>query len=128
MSGRYVAPLPDGFFWGLTQNLVESSGAQLDIFPSLHTALPLTLALYSWKLRNQGLHRFWWLTAFFACNIVVATMLLRWHYAVDVLAGATLGVAAHIFGFRLADWEAQRRTRLGLSDVYPPWPSKRALH
>jgi membrane-associated phospholipid phosphatase len=124
MSERYAAPLPDGFLWGLTQDLVESSGAQLDIFPSLHTALPLALALYSWKLRHQGIHRFWWVTAFFACNIVVATMLLRWHYAVDVLAGALLGVSAHIIGFRLAAWEDRRRTELGLSDVYPPWSPK----
>ena len=48
-------------------------------------------------------------TGFFACNIVVSTMLLRWHYAIDVIAGLTLAITAGIVTPKLVRWEERLR-------------------
>jgi membrane-associated phospholipid phosphatase len=60
-----------------------------DAFPSLHTANAVTILLVAWRHDRR---------AFFVCllpcvGLVAATVYLRWHYVVDVLAGAALAVA-----------------------------------
>ena len=89
--------LVGGFFWDQVNRLVTSQGALLDIFPSLHTALPLHITLilayyrreWSWRLPWAAL---WFPLAFFTFNIIIATLYLRWHYAVDVIAGVALAL------------------------------------
>jgi predicted signal transduction protein with EAL and GGDEF domain len=58
--------------------------------------------------------------AFFALNIVVATMFLRWHYVIDVIAGLLLAVFSHTLAVRLSEREHTRREALGLG---PDWPN-----
>jgi membrane-associated phospholipid phosphatase len=55
---------------------------------------------------------------FFAANIVASTMVLRWHYAVDVIAGLVLAAAAAALTPRIVRWEERLRARRGLSI---PW-------
>jgi membrane-associated phospholipid phosphatase len=52
------------------------------------------------------------LCSFFALNIILSTMVLRWHYLVDVIAGLGLALAVAVAAPRLAAWEARRR-RIG---------------
>jgi len=58
------------------------------------------------------------LIGFFAANIIISTMLLRWHYAIDVVAGLILGSAAGWAAPRLADFEARERVSAGMKE---PW-------
>ncbi len=117
----FRSPLPDGFWMRMVWAAVHSGGAQKDIFPSLHTAAPLFVALFSFRHRAQVPMRWTWhVTSFFAVNIVVATMFLRWHYATDVLAGIVLAVAASIVAARWAPREVDRRSMAGIAPVYPP--------
>ena len=104
--------------------LVARGGAQKDIFPSLHTAAPTFLLLFSRStVRGELPFRYTWpLVAFFAANIVIATMFLRWHYVVDVVAGLLLAVVAHTLSVRLIDREVPRRQAQGLGDIWPQWP------
>lgn len=109
-----------GFFWGLVDQMVQSAGAQLDIFPSLHTALPTYFSLVSLRHRHTLPFR---LTApvivFFTINIIIATLFLRWHFGIDVLAGLlTAAVSLHL-AIRISDREATRSAH-GLQPVWEP--------
>ncbi len=105
----FAEPLHGGFFWQQVLLAVQAGGAQLDIFPSLHTAFPTFYALHAFGWRRTRAFRFTWpVVAFFAANMVFATMFLRWHWFVDVLAG--LGLA--FFARGLAIWVSGREPRL----------------
>ena len=63
----------------------------MDVFPSLHTALTLYITAYLWRDGKR--------TAALICTpltvgTIVATIYLRYHYGVDVLAGFLLAVCA----------------------------------
>ncbi len=117
---HFQAPLAGTFWWSLVKNVVGSSGAQMDVFPSLHTAFPSYFTLHAIGHRRFGPYRYTWpVLLFFALNIIVSTMLLRWHYAVDVMAGLALAGTARI----LAIWISGREWRRGLDDSRQPvWP------
>lgn len=115
LAGSFAGPLDGGFFWGLVSQTVAAGGAMKDIFPSLHTAAPTWFTLYA--IHRAARDRRWLTPAivvgFFAANIIVSTMLLRWHYAVDVMAGLVLAVSVGLLAPRLARWEEARRARFG---------------
>lgn len=115
--------LTPGIFWNMTTDLVAEGGAQKDIFPSLHTAAPTFILLFSFHRRRMLPFRYTWpIVGFFAANIVIATMFLRWHYVIDVIAGLLLAVTAHTLGTRISDWELERRRVQGLREAWPRWP------
>lgn len=94
----FPTALEGGFWWQMVLGAVGGGGAMLDIFPSLHTAYPTFFALVAFRHRRApGFRRAWPLLAFFALNIVISTMLLRWHYGIDVVFGLLLaGLAERI--------------------------------
>ncbi|KYF72618.1 phosphatase PAP2 family protein [Sorangium cellulosum] len=119
----YQGPLDGGFFWGAVSSVVQAGGAMKDVFPSLHTAGPLWFALYAF-LRARTDRRLFWLAvvaAFFSFNIIISTMLLRWHYAVDVVAGVALATGVAWLTPRLVRWEEGVRERM---DQPQPWSFK----
>lgn len=65
-------------------NALEST--RRDCFPSLHTAITVIVTTYAWKYRRW---LFWFMLPF-CLGIVAATMYLRYHYVVDVIAGLAL--------------------------------------
>ena len=108
-------------FWPLVRETVDAGGAQKDIFPSLHTAAPTFLAIFSYRHRQRFPFKYTWpVMSFVATQIIVATMFLRWHYMVDVVAGLAIAFAAQFVGQRVADWERAKRSRLGLQAVWVP--------
>lgn len=117
---EFPEPIHGGFFWQQVLLTVESAGAQMDIFPSLHTAYPTLYALHAFAWRRTRPFRWAWpVVAFFAVNMVVATMFLRWHWFVDVLAGLALAVTARTLAVYVARYEAPRD--LPGSDRQPVW-------
>jgi hypothetical protein len=122
LAGSFHHQLSGGTFWRLVQEAVASAGAQKDIFPSLHTAVPTFLALFSFRhRREQWPFRYTWpIAAFCAIQIVGATMFLRWHYLVDILAGLTVAFAADAATARLVPWDERRRAALGLGPAWTP--------
>jgi membrane-associated phospholipid phosphatase len=106
----FAGPIEGGFWWGLVSKMVDDAGAMLDVFPELHTAFPTLFALHALRHRRTRPYRWLWpLSAFFALNIVPSTMLLRWHYAIDVVAGLVLAVGAHRIAIAVAAREPRRR-------------------
>ena len=119
-EAAYQGPVDGGFFWGLVWNSVHSAGALKDVFPSLHTAAPTWFSLFAvtqarrdprWRIPAA-------LTCVFAVNIVVSTMVLRWHYVIDVIAGLALASTAALIAPRLAAWDASARARRGLPEAW----------
>jgi membrane-associated phospholipid phosphatase len=84
-------PLDGDFIGGAIRSLNGAHGGHFprDAFPSLHTANAVTILLVAWRHERRLLLVYGPLVA----GIVTATMYLRYHYAVDVLAGAALAVA-----------------------------------
>jgi hypothetical protein len=111
-------PLDGGFWWRQVEAAVAAAGAQLDIFPSLHTAFPTYFTLHAFAFRRAQPFRWLWpILALVAVNIVTATMFLRWHWFIDVAVGVVLAVAARRFAVAVADREELRD---GLQDARQP--------
>jgi membrane-associated phospholipid phosphatase len=120
LAHLFDAPLPAGFWHDIQLAVVEEGGAQKDIFPSIHTAVPLFLTGYAYGQRRFRPFNWGWpIVCFFALNIILATMYLRWHYLVDVVAGVFYGCIGLLLQ-RVGAWESARRKNLGLR---PAWPS-----
>jgi hypothetical protein len=114
LAGDFHHELTGGLFWRLVQETVQAGGAQKDIFPSLHTAAPTFFALYSFRHRNAAPFKYTWpIVAFCASQIIIATMFLRWHYLIDIVAGITLATTAVLAGEALVTWDKRRREALG---------------
>lgn len=122
MPEVFAHTLEPGIWWSATTDLVARSGAQKDIFPSLHTAAPMFIFLFSYHRRAELPYKYTWpIVGFFVVNIVVATMFLRWHYVIDVIAGMCLALTAHVVTVRISDREIARRDALGLGAPWPQW-------
>lgn len=127
--GRFAhEPLVGGTFWNLVRTAVAAGGAEKDIFPSLHTAGPSFVAAFAYVHRARRPFCWTWVPlVFIAANIIGATLFLRWHYIVDVLAGLALALVAAFGCVRVADREARRRAAAGVLPVFRPllpnpWP------
>jgi hypothetical protein len=120
LKDQFHGGIAGGFFWSCVWNTVQAGGAMKDIFPSLHTAGPSWFTLYALH-QSRTDPRWRWparITGFFAVNIIVSTMLLRWHYGIDVVAGLTLAITAGALAPRLAAWEESWRQSMGFPG---PW-------
>jgi hypothetical protein len=121
LANSYQHALPEGFWMRLVLSAVKTGGAQKDIFPSLHTAMPTYVALFSFHHRGKLPFKYTWpIVGFFAANIVVATMFLRWHWLIDVVAGLALSVSVFVATSRLSPREVQYRNARGLSPIWTP--------
>lgn len=89
---------------GVTQSVVQVlftlEGRKHDIFPSGHTIIAL-LAL--WQARRHGL-KWWPALAPVVAGLIVGTVFLRYHYGVDVVAGAIIAAAVALVAPR---WHAR---------------------
>lgn len=113
--------LRGGVWWARVEQAVHSNGAMLDIFPSLHTALPLLFVLHSFRHRRSAPFRQTWLAmGLVAANIIGATLFLRWHYGIDVLAGILLAVFAHQFAVGSWRYENARGDRQAVWEPLAP--------
>lgn len=88
LAESFQAPLPEQAVVPFVHGVMRS-GPLRDVFPSMHTAVPVLLFLFSarhvrWAAVAAGL----WVP-----HIVVSTMYLRYHYLIDVVAGVVLAVA-----------------------------------
>ncbi|MEM1031294.1 MAG: phosphatase PAP2 family protein [Myxococcota bacterium] len=122
LADSFDAPLAGGFFWGLVEATVAQGGAMKDIFPSLHTALPTYFTLFAFFAAKTD-PRFRIISrvlAFMTVNIIISTMLLRWHYAIDVVAGLALAFGALSFARWAAPREARLQASLGLTTHWDP--------
>ena len=87
--------------------------------------MPTYFAIYSYIHRRTFPFRFTWpFMAFAATQIIGATMFLRWHYLIDIIAGITLATTAALVSYRVVSWETGRRSRVGVRPIFTllEWP------
>lgn len=83
------AALTGGWLTRTNAALVASGSNRVDVFPSLHTAITVFLMGALWPR-----HRRWFFALLLpAAGLCAATLYLRYHYAVDVVAGLLLAAA-----------------------------------
>lgn len=92
-AGPAFTTLPDTGAGGLIApqliEIVKGGVTGMDVFPSLHTALPLFINLFLWR---SAYRRTALLMAPITLGIIIATVFLRYHYGIDVLAGIALAL------------------------------------
>lgn len=116
---HYDHELVGGPIWKLVWDGVNQTGALKDIFPSLHTAAPTYFTLYSFAHRREKPFMYTWpIMAFITSQIVIATMFLRWHYLIDIIAGLTLATVGVTLGGKIARWEDRTRPAAGAQTIF----------
>jgi hypothetical protein len=115
--------LTGGTFWSLVLQTVHAGSAMKDIFPSLHTGAPVFITLFSFIHRAHKPFKYTWpIMAFCVTQIVIATMFLRWHYLIDIIAGASLSCVSAFGGLAIVKWEERRRAAVGATPVFGEAP------
>ncbi len=84
-------PLPRGHLAGAVHDLIRDLEPQpYDAFPSAHVVLGVLCARFAWPL-GGGIR---WGMAVAAAGTIASTVVLRYHYVVDDLAGLAVAAAA----------------------------------
>ena len=115
--------LEGGFWWSLVQSGASAidETRRTDVFPSLHTAGPMFLTLLSFRHRKKIPFRFTWpVMAFFTSQIMLATLYLRWHYLIDVVAGVLLA-SGSVVAIRYSEAEERERLARGDGAIWAPF-------
>jgi hypothetical protein len=89
----YAQAIPGGWIPRFNESLNASLAARYDAFPSLHVLITLTLLAFDARLR----HPRFWIMLVPSLLMGVATLALRLHYAVDVLAAVAIFLGMAMF-------------------------------
>ncbi len=102
----FAVPLQGDFLTPAIRSLNEAHGGAFprDAFPSLHTANAVTILLVAWRHDRRALLVY----LLPALGLISATVYLRYHWVVDVVAGAALATLWQAFVPRLV-----RREQIG---------------
>jgi membrane-associated phospholipid phosphatase len=61
---------------------------QRDAFPSGHTEITMLTTIYAWKYSKI----YFWVLVVVSSSLIISTVILRYHYVIDVVAGALLAI------------------------------------
>jgi membrane-associated phospholipid phosphatase len=102
-QGRIVALEIQEWLWaGYTDKSVDAAG--ISAFPSLHVAIPATCAMLAMAAdRVVG-----WLLWIFTLTVLVGSVHLGWHYAVDGIGGLLLAFGCWRLSQRVVAWWLRR--------------------
>jgi hypothetical protein len=110
LADRFAGPLPEKTVVPFVHSLIQN-GPLRDVFPSMHTALPFGILLFSARYYP----RIALATGIWFPQIVVSTMFLRYHYLVDIVAALALTLVFFFAGRPLIRFYQHLRAREGLS-------------
>ena len=94
---KSLTETPVARFINDTINHLEKT--KLDVFPSGHTMISMAVLIVMWKRARDV---FWWLLPI-ASGLILSTVYCRFHYVVDLIAGASLAFLCVPLGDRLYD-------------------------
>jgi hypothetical protein len=130
-AADYHVTLQGGWFYQAVLRGVEASGGLQGAFPSLHVGGSVYLCLFD--LRTNRLRGLTYLPM--VLLIYLSTLMLRYHYVVDLIAGTILAVGCIPLGQYAFDRWVGRREAAGLpalpggeSDVLLPVPGAGAAN
>ena len=87
-----ASPLEGGWLTRLNAGIVRMGSNGVDVFPSLHTAVTCFILFFDRK-RSPGRFKLFLLPVL---GLWISTIYLRYHYAVDLVAGFLLAAAAFV--------------------------------
>ena len=87
--GLFKDPLPGGFPTRLISELVTAGSSRYDTFPSLHVLITCILLDHDFR----HVRRRFWIMIIPSLGLMISTVYLRYHYAIDLLAAFLLFVA-----------------------------------
>jgi membrane-associated phospholipid phosphatase len=90
---------------GIAENINRLERTKLDVFPSGHTMIAVAVLIVAYRRAR----RLFWILLPVAAGLIVSTVYCRYHYVVDVLAGALLAAVSVPWGERLYDRSARNR-------------------
>jgi membrane-associated phospholipid phosphatase len=77
---------------------------QRDAFPSGHTEMTIITMIYAWKFSKK----YFWVLSIIGSSMIISTVFLRYHYVIDVIAGALLAYIVYLIADplyqRLKQW------------------------
>jgi hypothetical protein len=111
-AAQYTVPLAGGFFYRVVVLGNEATGGLQGVFPSLHVGGSVYLCLFD--LKTNRLRGLTYLPI--VLLIYAATLMLRYHYVVDLIAGTAIPVACNTLGRRAFRRWARDRHEAG-------WPA-----
>jgi hypothetical protein len=95
------------YLWMLYEKGVSGFGSGISAFPSMHVALIMLNALFLWE-RSRA----WGIVAFgYVAFIVVSSVYLAWHYAVDSYAAIAMTIAIYLLVRKWLPDAGQRKAR-----------------
>lgn len=103
LASRHTVPLETtAVSRVISSTLDELERTKFDVFPSGHTMIAVVVLIVAYERARDA---FWWLLPVATC-LVISTVYCRFHYIVDVIAGALLAVVT----VPLGDWIYDRWT------------------
>jgi membrane-associated phospholipid phosphatase len=95
-AATYLHPVAGGFFTDFNRWLVATGAPGFDTFPSLHVAVSAVLLFWDRRIAPR------WFKLLLVPVVLLwlSTIYLRYHYVVDLLAGALLAVVCLSLAFR----------------------------
>ncbi len=91
------AGIPQGPFRSLATHLLAAGSSRGAAFPSSHMAVTVTQAMLAWRWQRSVSYAVWGV----ALLVGVGAVYGGFHYGVDMIAGALLGVATAVFVGRI---------------------------
>ena len=85
-----------------TLNFLED--IQRDAFPSGHTEMTILTMIYAWRFSKK----YFWVLSIIGSSMIISTVFLRYHYVIDIIAGALLAYIVYLIADplyqRLKNW------------------------
>lgn len=112
-ADQYNVALDGGFFYRIVVLGNEATGGLQGVFPSLHVGCSVYLCVSD--LRTNLLRGLTYLPV--VVLIYIATIFLRYHYIIDLIAGTIIPIVGIILGGRVITKWARLRQEAGLTAV-----------
>ena len=106
LSTAFSIPLAGGFPFEFCEKFVALGSSVYDVFPSLHILITCVLLDFDWR---ETRWRFW-IMILPAIGLGASTLYLRYHYAIDLVAGFGLFLLLRVWASR--QWPRHQATAL----------------
>ena len=98
LADQVASPINGGFFHTLVTTSVNQAGGPHGAFPSIHVGATALVCLFDFR---HGCRTRAWMYVPLVLLITLATVLLRYHYVIDLVAGFAIAVLALFVAERL---------------------------
>lgn len=100
-------PLEGSFLTDFVRDVLNSmEHNKRDCMPSGHTQIALMVVFLSYRFKRV----LFYILLPFACGLIISTVYLRYHYVIDLIAGATLAIICVRVGPRIYRWWTAQTT------------------